>query len=60
MGTKEMVQQKYKTARNNLLLMMILTVVNIVLYVTGSDTMMLFAATVPYFGIINKGYKTPF
>lgn len=52
MSTKEMVQQKYKTARNNLLLMLILTVVNIVLYVTGSDTMMLFSATVPYFGII--------
>lgn len=46
------IEQKYKTARNNLLLMLILTVVNIVLYVAGSDTMMLFSATVPYFGIV--------
>ncbi len=52
MSTKEMIQQKYKIARNNLLLMLILTVINIILYVTGSDTMMLFSATVPYFGII--------
>lgn len=52
MNTKEIAQQKYKTARNNLLLMLILTVVNIVLYVGGSETMMLFSATVPYFGII--------
>lgn len=52
MSTKEMIQQKYKTARNNLLLMLILTVVNILLYATGSDTMMLFSATIPYFGII--------
>ena len=52
MSTKEMIQQKYKTARNNLLLMLILTIVNIILYVVGSDTMMLFSATVPYFGVI--------
>lgn len=52
MNTKENIQQKYKTARNNLLLMLILTVINIILYVVGSDTMMLFSATVPYFGII--------
>ena len=52
MNTKEVMQQKYTKARNNLLLMLILTVVNIILYVVGSDTMMLFSATVPYFGII--------
>lgn len=52
MTTKETVQQKYRTARNNLLLMLILTIINIILYVVGSDTMMLFSATVPYFGII--------
>lgn len=52
MNTKETVQQKYTKARNNLLLMLILTVINIILYFVGSDTMMLFSATVPYFGII--------
>ena len=52
MSTREMIQQKYKTARNNLLLMLILTVINIILYLVGSDTMMLFSATVPYFGVI--------
>lgn len=52
MNTKETVQEKYTKARNNLLLMLILTVINIILYLVGSDTMMLFSATVPYFGII--------
>ena len=52
MDTKESLQQKYTKSRNNLLLMLILTVVNIILYAVGSDTMMLFSATIPYFGII--------
>lgn len=45
-------QQKYDSARSNLLLMLILTVVNIVLLFTGSESMMLFSATVPYFAVI--------
>lgn len=45
-------RQKYAVARNNLLLMLILTVVNIVLYLCGSQTMMLFSATIPYFAVV--------
>lgn len=49
-------QDKYETARKNLLLMLVLTIVNIVLVVVGSDVMMLFSATVPYlaavFGVV--------
>ena len=46
------VQEKYMVARKNLLLMLILTVVNIVLFVAGANTMLLFSATVPYYGVI--------
>ena len=46
---REMQQQRYRTARANLGLMLALTVVNIVLLLTGSDSMLLFSATVPYF-----------
>ncbi len=44
--------KQYSTARGNLLLMLILTVVNVVLFVVGTDTMLLFSATVPYYSII--------
>lgn len=48
-GKREAAQQKLNTARVNLLLMIILTLVNIVLYFAGTDTMMLFSATIPYY-----------
>lgn len=55
---RERLQQQYRSARGNLLLMLIFTLVNIVLLVAGSDTMFLFSATVPYlaisFGIIGE------
>ena len=44
--------KKYNEARHNLLLVIILSVVNIVLYLTGSEMMMLFSATIPYFSVI--------
>ncbi len=46
--TRADVEGKYINARRNLLLMMILTVVNIIVLSIGSDTMLLFSATVPY------------
>lgn len=46
------VREKYLVARKNLLLMLVLTVVNIVLFVVGADTMLLFSATVPYYGVV--------
>ncbi len=49
---RERLQQQYATARSNLLLMLIFTVVNIVLLVAQTDTMFLFSATVPYFTIM--------
>lgn len=45
---REIAEQKFNTARSNLLLMIILTLINLVLLILGSDTMMLFSATVPY------------
>ncbi len=48
---RQIAQQKYDSARSNLLLMLILTVVNIILLFTGSSSMMLFSATVPYFAV---------
>ena len=46
---RALAEQEYKNARTNLLLMLILTVVNIALYLVGADVMMLFSATVPYY-----------
>ena len=48
LSTKEVAEQRYTAARNNLLMMLIFTVINIVLFVSGSNTMFLFSATVPY------------
>ncbi len=45
-------QEKYNTARVSLLLLIVLTVVNLVLFAIGSETMMLFSATVPYYAVI--------
>lgn len=45
-------QKKYGVARTNLLLMIGLTAINIILAAVGSDYMMLFSATVPYFAAV--------
>ncbi|MBE5928610.1 MAG: hypothetical protein E7267_04450 [Lachnospiraceae bacterium] len=49
LSPRETAQQKYKSARSNLLLMLGFTVVNILLLVFNSDSMFLFSATIPYF-----------
>lgn len=43
---KALVQMK--AARVNLLLVVILTAINIIMYASGSDNMFLFSATIPY------------
>lgn len=45
-------EQRYAIARSNLILMLALTVINIILFLIGSNTMMLFSATIPYFAVI--------
>ena len=45
---REAVQRKFNSARSNLLLMIILTFVNVILYFVGTDSMLLFSATIPY------------
>lgn len=52
MTLRQTLEQKAKAGRSNLLLAMILTVVNIVLLIAGSDTMMLFSISVPYYAVI--------
>lgn len=47
-GSKALLQRNYDHARQNLLAMLVLTLVNIVLLFIGSDTMFLFSATFPY------------
>lgn len=44
--------QKYHSARSNLLLVIILTLVNIVLFLGGSESMLLFSASIPYYAVI--------
>ena len=43
------VQNKYAVARVNLLLMSILTVANVILFALGSDTYLLFSASIPMY-----------
>ena len=49
---REIAQQKYNTARINLILMVGLTVLNVVMAFVGSDSMMLFSAIVPYIAAV--------
>lgn len=56
-------EQKYNSARTNLLIMLGLTIINIVLLFTKSDVMLLFSATIPYLatafgiGIAERGFS---
>lgn len=54
---RETAEQKYKSARSNLLLMLAFTLVNIVLAFVKSDTMFLFSATVPYMTAVAGAYS---
>ena len=51
-NTREAALRLYSVARSNLLLMMVLTLANIVLFAVGTDTMLLFSATVPYYSVV--------
>ncbi|MBQ5601777.1 MAG: hypothetical protein IIU77_03015 [Clostridia bacterium] len=46
---RELYEQKYRSSRMNLLLVVIFTAVNLVLLVTNADTYFLFSAFIPYF-----------
>ena len=50
--SREICQQKYSTARINLLLMVGLTVLNVIMAFVGSESMMLFSAIVPYIAAV--------
>ena len=52
LSQREHLQQRFKSARANLLLMLVFTVVNILLFFTGSSTMLLFSASIPYYTVI--------
>ncbi len=47
--------KRYASARYDLLIMIVLTVVNIVMMFTGSESMMLFSASIPYY-LVGSGY----
>lgn len=51
LSPRDQLQQKFNSSRLNLLLVIILTVVNIVMLIGGSETMMLFSASIPYYAI---------
>ena len=46
---REVAQSKYGAARVNLSLMILLTITNVVMLLCGSNRMMLFSASIPYF-----------
>lgn len=51
-STRQLAENKFKAARGNLLLMIVFTLLNVVLLFTGSDYMLLFSATIPYYAVI--------
>lgn len=51
-NSRQNLQQQYNSARANLLVALIFTVVNIVLLFIESDTMFLFSMSVPYFAAV--------
>lgn len=51
MSPRQMAESRYRSARLDLLIVIIFTVLNIVMLFTGSETMMLFSATVPYYAV---------
>ena len=55
---KNLFEQRYKSSRVSLLLLIIFTSVNIVLLVTQSNTYFLFSATIPYFVVDMGMYLT--
>ena len=48
---REQLQKKYAASRSNLLLALVLTVINIVLLFTESNSMLLFSMSVPYYTV---------
>ena len=46
---REMLTNKYQSARHNILLVLVFTLINIVLLVTNSNTYFLFSAAIPYY-----------
>ena len=52
LGPKALAEQKYKSSRYNLLLMLGFTILNIVLLYFDAGVMMLFSATVPYYSMV--------
>ncbi len=46
---KDLALKKLAVARSNLILMIALTAINVVFFAIGTETMLLFSATVPYF-----------
>lgn len=48
---RQAAERQFKMARSNLLLMVIFTVVNVVLLFLGSDSMLLFSASIPYLAV---------
>ena len=51
MSPRQIAEGRYKSARFDLLIVIIFTVINIVMLFTGSETMMLFSATIPYYAV---------
>lgn len=51
-STREYLVNRYKSARADLIIIISLTLLNIVLLLFGSETFMLFSATVPYMAVV--------
>lgn len=52
LSPRQAAEAKYRSSRQNLLLVICITVVNMVICAIGMDTYFLFSITVPYFGAV--------
>ena len=52
MTQRQALEQKAKGGRSNLLIAIILTVVNVVMFIAGSESMLLFSISLPYYAVI--------
>ncbi len=56
-NSTEFAVQQYSFTRRNILTLIIFSLVNVALFIAGSDTYFLFSATIPYFGALDVAFS---
>lgn len=53
---RQLLENRYKTGRYNLLVVILFTLINLILALTGGESYFVFSASIPYFLVINAMY----